>query len=391
MKGSIVLKYAASGHLRSFLARHLSRTSSSPAISTIHIKPVLPLTKKIEEHPTSLRSSRIQHHNIFTAISTRISITIMPVHIMTELEKLTRSLHDRYNLAMSGLDTPNHLAALRALSSLLQDSQLPHMLRLQSRIALAARYQSDWFLADKFRLDAEDTFRFIRNDLGIEVGDTRVPGQDEQLAELRWELDQVTERQRASDPRARVPGRPWPGPVAMLYSDKSAVPLREQALASVTRVYSSVGAAVAEEKALFVRAAPASLSGAGNADTTKPSSSRKRAAAGGQRGSAAKRAHSDDASVWGDFKRFVAEQSMPTEDGRGDGETESRAEEGQGANDGAKEENIGTSLVGSKKRKRETDELDSEFDSLAKSCRREIDEKDARMSGRLCARGSGEE
>lgn len=267
---------------------------------------------------------------------------------MTDLENLTRFFYSSYNLALTHLNTPNHPAALKVLSSLLPDARLPYMLRPKTQIALAIGYK-DWFLAESFRLKAEETFKFIRDELRL-ISDTRVPGQDEQLCRLRWKLDQVMESQRVDDPRVRTTGRRWPGAVAGLYSGGSALVARERE-GERMRVYSPFGEVAAEEKAWYMRPAPVKAS--------------------------------REDSVWEDFMRFVAERSASEEDDGGDEAAESGDKEGQAAKGLAKrkidtiEEDVGISLAKSKKRKRETDIVD--FDALAKRIKPEIDNEDARM------------
>jgi hypothetical protein len=73
---------------------------------------------------------------------------------------LGRFLKERYILAMAKYDTNRHEEALTQLSELLMEESLSPVYRLKANVALADGVD-DWFLAEQYRLAAEDTYHGI--------------------------------------------------------------------------------------------------------------------------------------------------------------------------------------------------------------------------------------
>jgi hypothetical protein len=110
---------------------------------------------------------------------------------------LSRLSQERYRVAISKYDTPRHDEALQQLQDLLMDAQLPMLYRLRANIALS-HANDDWYLAEAYREDAESVYSAIRE--MCPIGDTRWPGQERSLVDLRKVLDTLAEDQLADKP-----------------------------------------------------------------------------------------------------------------------------------------------------------------------------------------------
>ena len=73
---------------------------------------------------------------------------------------LGRFFKERYIAAMAKYDTNRHEEALTQLSELLMEESLSPVYRLKANVALADGVD-DWFLAEQYRLAAEDTYHGI--------------------------------------------------------------------------------------------------------------------------------------------------------------------------------------------------------------------------------------
>ena len=83
------------------------------------------------------------------------------------------------------------------------DPNIPMLYRLKVKTALADGYDDDWHLAEAFRKEAEKMYSDIR--ATSPVGDTRWPGQERELVNLRKSLDSLAQDQLANQPQADEP------------------------------------------------------------------------------------------------------------------------------------------------------------------------------------------
>jgi hypothetical protein len=109
---------------------------------------------------------------------------------------LGRFFKERFRVAVVKYDTNRHEEALTQLSELLMEEALSPVYRLKANILLADGVD-DWFLAEQYRLAAENTYHGIS-----EVVANCATGDEEglELAVLRETLDSLADDQRLSKP-----------------------------------------------------------------------------------------------------------------------------------------------------------------------------------------------
>jgi hypothetical protein len=109
---------------------------------------------------------------------------------------LGRFFKERFRVASSKYDTDRHEEALTQLSELLMEQQLSPVYRLKANILLADGVD-DWFLAEQYRLAAENTYDGIS-----EVVANSATGDEEalELAGLRETLDSLADDQKRNKP-----------------------------------------------------------------------------------------------------------------------------------------------------------------------------------------------
>lgn len=112
---------------------------------------------------------------------------------------LSRFYRERYNAAIAKCNTEkHHQTALKELSDLLMEPQLPLVTHLKANVALTD-CNEDWFIAVEYRLNPERTYDLIRKE--VPEGDTRWPEQENEIQELRKTLDALKQNQLADNPR----------------------------------------------------------------------------------------------------------------------------------------------------------------------------------------------
>lgn len=112
---------------------------------------------------------------------------------------LGRFFKERYIVAIAKYDTDRHEESLTQLSELLMEEALPPVYRLKANAALADGVD-DWYLAERYRLVAEDIYNGIS-----ELVAEHATGDEEgrELAVLREMLDSLAEEQVRDRPRQR--------------------------------------------------------------------------------------------------------------------------------------------------------------------------------------------
>ena len=110
-----------------------------------------------------------------------------------------RFFKERYRVAIAKYDTDRHEEALTQLSELLMEQSLPSLYRLKANAALADGVD-DWFLAERYRLAAEDiyygTCEVVANSATADEG-------RRELVPIREMLDSLADEQVRDRPRQR--------------------------------------------------------------------------------------------------------------------------------------------------------------------------------------------
>jgi hypothetical protein len=118
---------------------------------------------------------------------------------------LGRFFKERYRVAIAKYDTDRHEESLTELSELLMDEALPSVWRLRANAALADGVDN-WYLAEQYRLAAEDIYdgisEVVANSATSDEGLESAAIHDE-LAATREMLDSLADDQRRDKPRQR--------------------------------------------------------------------------------------------------------------------------------------------------------------------------------------------